>query len=253
MTPTAAAARRCRRSDLAWTLAVAVALSTAPALTVRAAGSSSPDAPLPPATASAGASPQAADADAQRRARRSFAAAEAHFRAGSFREALAEYKAGYDAAALPGFLINIAQCQRRLGDLAGALTTYRKFVLVAPDSPFVPQVQGMIQELEKVGPEVTEGEGTTPPADDASSGTGTSPNRATAAPSLAAAPVASSPPVLVGKSEAPAAQPSFRKTWWVVGGVAAAAVIGGTVAIFALRSGDSTTTLHDGTLGTLRR
>jgi len=233
------------RTTRAGTLAFVVALSTTAALTAARGGPARAAAPPPPAAPDAIMSPTALDAEAQQRARRSYAAAEAHFKAGNFREALAEYKAGYDAAALPGFLINIAQCQRRLGDLAGALTTYRRFVLVAPDSPFVPQVQGMIQELEKLGPEVTQGAEATaavPPS---------------AAAGLAAPPPASPPRVLIDSSEAPAAQPSSKsssgKTWWVVGGVAAAAVIGGTAAVFALRSGDSTTTVHDGTLGTLRR
>ncbi|HEY8926807.1 MAG TPA: tetratricopeptide repeat protein [Polyangia bacterium] len=213
-----------RRPRRAGVLAFALALSAASA------------GPATAAPAEAGTSSSAAsDSDAKRRARRSYEIAETHFKAGNYREALAEYKAGYEAAALPGFLINIAQCQRRLGDLAGALTTYRKFVLVAPDSPFVPQVQGMIQELEKVGPEVTDGDRTLAPA------------------LPAAAPLASPPAVLVGRSEAPAAEPPSRKTWWIVGGVAAAAVIGGTIAVLALRSGDSTTIVHEGTLGTLRR
>jgi hypothetical protein len=223
---------RHRRTRRAGNLAFAISLSTAAALTAGPAGRASATAPSEPPSS------ETPDPDANRRARGAYESAEAHFKAGKFREALAEYKAGYDAAALPGFLINIAQCQRRLGDLAGALTTYRKFVLVAPDSPFVPQVQGMIQELEKLGPEVTDGDRTLAPA----------------SPLPAAAPLAPAPPALVGKSsEAPAAEPPSRKTWWVVGGVAAAAVIGGTVAVLALRSGDSTTVVHDGTLGTLRR
>jgi len=238
MTPTARRWRHRKRGARALTSAIAIVSSVIAVLTGTSASATPPP---PPAEALASAPAEATDPDARREARRSYEIAETHFKAGNFRQALAEYKAGYDAAHLPGFLINIAQCQRRLGDLAGALTTYRKFVLVAPDSPFVPQVQGMIQELEKLGPEVTQGDGqpsTVPPP---------------SAPELAAAPPASPPPVLVGKSEAPDAPPPSRKTWWVVGGVAAAAVIGGTVAVFALRSSDSTMTVHDGTLGTLRR
>ena len=79
---------------------------------------------------------------------RHFQAGEARFKAGAFDEALAEYQAGYDAKPLPGFLVNIAQCQRRLGDLKKARATYQKFVLVAPDSPLVPQVRSMIAEID---------------------------------------------------------------------------------------------------------
>src|SRR6185369_17451056 len=90
----------------------------------------------------------AAPSEAERTARSHFQAGEAHFKAGAFDEALKEYQAGYDAKPLPGFLINIAQCQRRLGDLKTARATYQKFVLVAPDSPLVPQAKTMIAEID---------------------------------------------------------------------------------------------------------
>ena len=49
---------------------------------------------------------------------------------------------------LPGFLVNIAQCQRRLGDLKTARATYREFVLVAPDSRLVPEVETLVKQLD---------------------------------------------------------------------------------------------------------
>ena len=58
------------------------------------------------------------------------------------------YQAGYAAVPLPGFLVNIAQCQRRLGDLKTARATYREFVLVAPDSRLVPEVETLIKQLD---------------------------------------------------------------------------------------------------------
>ena len=95
---------------------------------------------------------------AEREARRAFAAAEAHFKAGMFASALAEYQAGYAPSPLPGFQINIAQCQRRLGDLTKARATYQKFVVVAPDSPLVPEVKSIITELDKLIADLDEGE-----------------------------------------------------------------------------------------------
>jgi len=62
----------------------------------------------------------AATSEAEREARTHFQAGEARFKAGAFDEALAEYQKGYEAKPLPGFLVNIAQCQRRLGDLKSA-------------------------------------------------------------------------------------------------------------------------------------
>ena len=90
----------------------------------------------------------AATAEAERKARAHFQAGEARFKAGAFDDALAEYQAGDDVLPLPGFLINVAQCQRRLGDLKTARATYQKFVLVAPDSPLLPQVRSMIAEID---------------------------------------------------------------------------------------------------------
>ena len=89
-------------------------------------------------------------AEAERIARRAFQEGEAHFKAGRFVPALERYQAGYDELPLPGFLINIAQCQRRLGELATARATYQKFVMVAPDSPHVSEVRALIAELDKL-------------------------------------------------------------------------------------------------------
>jgi hypothetical protein len=223
-----------------------------------------------------------ANTEAQRRARRLFQDAEAHFQAGLFAEALGEYQAGYDAAALPGFLINIAQCQRRLGNLTGALTTYRKFIMVAPDSPYVPQVRSLVADLEKLakdgererereraasakpGARTTDGDGgrggrkgepkSTLPVDAGKAG-----------PSLAAKPpVEPQAPALIGTpltkedgtepevETKPAPRASSTKWWWIGGAAALLAVAGGTATVFALRSGD-TTTVHEGSLGSLRR
>ncbi len=84
----------------------------------------------------------------QREARRHFDEAELSYRAGHYAEALVKYQAGYAAVPLPGFLVNIAQCQRRLGDLKTARATYREFVLVAPDSRLVPEIETLIKELD---------------------------------------------------------------------------------------------------------
>jgi tetratricopeptide (TPR) repeat protein len=92
----------------------------------------------------------AANPDAEKQARRSFERAEAHFKAGLFAEALPEYQDGYEQLPLPGFLINIAQCQRRLGDLTQARATYRKFILIAPDSPYVPEVRSLVAEIDQL-------------------------------------------------------------------------------------------------------
>ncbi len=88
--------------------------------------------------------------------RERFEQAETFFKAGDFAQALANYEAGYQLAALPGFLINIAHCHRMMGDLRKARAFYRKFILVSPQSPRRREVQDFITELDRSIAENTE-------------------------------------------------------------------------------------------------
>jgi tetratricopeptide (TPR) repeat protein len=197
---------------------------------------------------------QAATPEAERQARRSFDRAEAHFKSGLFAEALAEYRAGYEQLPLPGFLINIAQCHRRLGDLVQARTTYQKFIMVAPDSPYVDEVKVLIVELDRL-------------IDASEAGAAADPGRAAEGQASAAspspvplddhAPPAASPPKqtradLATTPEPPPPPAQTRTRWWLWGGIGAAVVAGAVAAALLLRSPE-TTTVHDGSLGTLRR
>jgi tetratricopeptide (TPR) repeat protein len=184
----------------------------------------------------------AAPSEAERQARTHFQTGEARFKAGAFDEALAEYQAGYEAKPLPGFLVNIAQCQRRLGDLKAARATYQKFILVAPDSPLVPQVRSMIGEIDGLLANTESGK----PVPDVEEETKPAPEPPPAAkpePEQAA-------PVLVAQPQAPAPERSSHR-WWLWGGLGAI-VVGGAVTAVVLMSG-GTTTIHDGSLATLRR
>jgi tetratricopeptide (TPR) repeat protein len=218
--------------------------------------------------------PAQAAPDAERQAKRSFQSAETHFRAGRFAEALEEYQAGYDKAPLPGFLINIAQCQRRLGNLQKARATYQKFVMVAPDSPLVPEVRNLIADLDKLiadlddekvqqakdGQDAKASKDAAATKDPAPGRPEVEPVAAETVPAMpptAVAPVESLPavaPVLVDESPARAADAApRRKTRWWLWGAIGAAVVGGSVAAFALAGSSSPMTVHEGTLGTLRR
>src|SRR5262249_10284227 len=172
---------------------------------------------------------------------------EARFKAGAFDEALAAYQAGYDAKPLPGFLVNIAQCQRRLGDLKAARASYQKFVLVAPDSPLVPQVKSMMTEIDGL---LANTEAAKPAAD--------APEEAKPEPEVAPTPPAPKPepeeppPVLASAAPAPEPEPAKPSHHWWLWGALGAVVVGGAVTAYVLTSG-GTTTIHDGSLGTLRR
>ena len=185
---------------------------------------------------------QAGTTEAEKEARTHFQAGETHFKAGEFDEALAEYQKGYDAKPLPGFLVNIAQCQRRLGDLKKARATYQKFILVAPDSPLVPQVRSMIAEIDGLLEKDQE-----TPAGEA----GPEAKPEVAVPEPAPEPA---PPVLVATAPTPAPaaapEPTHRR-WWLWGAIGAV-VVGGAVTAVVLSTG-GTTTIHDGSLATLRR
>jgi hypothetical protein len=199
---------------------------------------------------------RAAQPEAEKQARRSFDRAEAHFKAGLFAEALAEYQAGYDQAPLPGFLINIAQCQRRMGDLKQARNTYRKFILVAPDSPYVAEVQNLIAELDRLIE--SENGAAPPPGDESAGGAGQGsksslpPADKAPLPAAATAAAAVETNQLVASPTAPAPATASPTRWWLWGGIGAVVVAGAATTFFLLRS-PGTTTLHDGTLGTLRR
>jgi tetratricopeptide (TPR) repeat protein len=187
----------------------------------------------------------AASPEKERESRAHFQSGEAHFKAGEFEEALAEYQAGYDAKPLPGFLVNIAQCQRRLGDLKTARATYQKFVLVAPDSPLVPQVRSMITEIENLLADTDKSKPANDDTDDAkpdSAKAAAAPEPEHAAPALVSA----------GSSREPAPAPErSSRRWWLWGAIGAV-VVGGAVAAYALSRG-GTTTINEGSLGTLRR
>jgi tetratricopeptide (TPR) repeat protein len=195
----------------------------------------------------------AAPSEADREARRAFKNAEEHFRAGMFAEALSEYQGGYDASPLPGFLINIAQCQRRLGDLRKARATYQKFIMVAPDSPHVSEVTTLIGELDKLIADLDRAGSET-----AGEETGSAAQRGAAptpVPAASPPPPAASGSALAIASPAAGAEPkpSRGRRWWLWGLVGVVAVgAGATIAALALSS-PATTTLHDGSLGTLRR
>jgi|KBSMisStandDraft_5_1062788.scaffolds.fasta_scaffold594148_2 hypothetical protein len=197
----------------------------------------------------------AAPSEKEKEARAHFQSGEAKFKAGEFDAALTEYQAGYDAKPLPGFLVNIAQCQRRLGDLKAARATYQKFVLVAPDSPLVPQVRSMIAEIDGLlgsGDKDKSGDGT---AQGEKAEKGESDEKAEPAvvpPAPKPQPEPAATPVLVGAASEPGREPARSShRWWLWAGVGAI-VVGGAVTAFVLTRG-GTTTIHDGTIGTLRR
>ena len=205
-----------------------------------------------------------APSDGEMAARQHFRIGEAHYSGGQFAEALTEYELGYSSVPLPGFLVNIAQCHRRLGHMDEARRAYQKFLLVAPDSPLAPEVRGLVGELDKLldPPPSSPGEGA---AGLPAAGAKSTSTRPPGAINLRAPPPFVPPghgsQGLLRNTERPAAsndldgegdkEKARASHWWFWGAVATAA-LGGAVAIVALSPG-APNTIHDGTLGTLRR
>jgi tetratricopeptide (TPR) repeat protein len=188
--------------------------------------------------------------DAEKQARGSFERAEVHFKEGKFAEALAEYQAGYAVAPLPGFLINIAQCHRRLGDLNQARAAYRKFIIVAPDSPYIHEVKAIIVELDDLLMINANNETPPPPTQVPSN---PAPVAAEKSPSLTPSrQTETTNNLLVTAPATPVPEAASGTRWWFWGTVGAVVVVGAATALYLLQS-PGTTTLHEGSIGTLRR
>ena len=66
--------------------------------------------------------------EAKAQAREKFSDGNAAYEQGDFRQALEDFESAYQLAPLPGFLFNVAQCHRQLGNYARAASSYRRFL-----------------------------------------------------------------------------------------------------------------------------
>jgi tetratricopeptide (TPR) repeat protein len=189
----------------------------------------------------------------EQQARQFYNRAEESFRSGLFAEALAAYRRGYALHPLPGFLINIAQCHRRMGELQLARDTYQTFITVAPDSRFVTEVRVVIGELDELLKDSTEnssiekqrvGEAKPQSIDTATLKT-------TRTHGLVTSESGQEQNILTKTTNVTLPQKPSGIRWWLWGSVAGVVVVGIVTAV-ALRAPE-TTLIHDGSVGTLRR
>jgi tetratricopeptide (TPR) repeat protein len=95
------------------------------------------------------ATPAVAGGDADERARGHYEIGLGLYRLGDYRGALKEFGAGYELAHKPGFLLNLGQTYRKLGELREARDMYRQFLAdVRGDDPARPEAQKVLAELE---------------------------------------------------------------------------------------------------------
>src|SRR5450432_3894741 len=87
--------------------------------------------------------------DDEKQARSLYERAEKSFDLGRFAEALADYQSAYEAKPLPGFLFNIAQCYRNMGNFERARFFFRRYLTLDPRAPNRRRVDELIAEMSK--------------------------------------------------------------------------------------------------------
>jgi len=145
------------------------------------------------------AAPVRAAGDDEERARGHYEIGLGLYRLGDYRGALKEFGAGYELAHKPGFLLNLGQTYRKLGELREARDMYRQFLAaVRVDDPARPQAQRVLAEIEdalrKEPPEAPRDVAREPPHDVPRESTRESTHESTPAEATSDAP-ASPPPV----------------------------------------------------------
>ena len=94
--------------------------------------------------------PAHAGSDDEERARGHYEIGLGLYRLGDYRGAVREFSAGYQLAHKPGFLLNLGQSYRKLGELRAARDEYRQFLVdAAADDPARPEARKVLAELEK--------------------------------------------------------------------------------------------------------
>ncbi|HEX6838089.1 MAG TPA: tetratricopeptide repeat protein [Polyangia bacterium] len=93
---------------------------------------------------------RASGADDEERARGHYEIGLGLYRLGDYQGALKEFAAGYELARKPGFLLNLGQTYRKLGELREARDMYRQFLAeVARDDPARPEARKVLAEIEQ--------------------------------------------------------------------------------------------------------
>jgi tetratricopeptide (TPR) repeat protein len=88
--------------------------------------------------------------DGKQEAKKHFNLAEQHYKLGRFKDALQEYSIAYELAPLAGFLFNIGQCHRLLGNHERAVFFYEGYLREKPNARNRKAVLKLIAESKKV-------------------------------------------------------------------------------------------------------
>ncbi len=184
---------------------------------------------LAPLTAEAG--------ERQEEARARFAEGSAAYERGDFRGALKAFDAAYTLAPLPGFLFNVAQCHRQLGEYEQAGRYYQRYLELSEKEPAnAGLVRELIAEMEAKGKAEARAREKDRPVK--------RPERK----ALDLRPSQELPPAAVPEARIAEEKPPGKRKWllWAGAGAAVAVIAGGVV--YALTAPEPRPT----TLGTVR-
>jgi hypothetical protein len=174
--------------------------------------------------------------DNEKEARRLFQEAELSFNVGKFAEALAAYQAAYEAKPLPGFLFNIAQCYRNMGDYERARFFFRRYLTLDPRTPNRRRVEALIDEMGRLLQQRADEEAARAPTAPAAEPPPPAPPPSAPPPAPALQePAAPAPAVVVlapAAAPAPAPAPVWKRWWFWTGAAVLAA--GAAVTVFVL-------------------
>ena len=93
-------------------------------------------------------SARAEDSAVETQARTRFTEGNLAYDVGDFDKALKAFSEAYRLKPLPGFLFNMAQCHRQLGQYSRAAFFYRRYLSLVPDAASAPVVRELVQEME---------------------------------------------------------------------------------------------------------
>ena len=162
------------------------------------------------------------------------------YQVGEYRQALEEFKQAHIEKGDAAFLYNIAQCYRQLGESKDALTFYRRYLTLAPETSLRPEVEKRIHELESAT--ATSDAPTVPAAPPVTTQPQISPPlRVSAAPlpevSLPPPPLA--PTMIETRSDRSATDRPLYSRWWVWAIVGAGVAVVATALILSRDTGTS--------------
>ena len=93
--------------------------------------------------------PAYAEDAAERAAKRHYDRGQKLFALQRFEDALEQFQKAFDAKPFPGFLFNIGQCHRNLGDYDAAIFSFKRYLRLDPEAENREQVEALIEELEE--------------------------------------------------------------------------------------------------------